>query len=98
MLTLGSVGSAPIDQPGRAHALLRRVTAHAHAPGRLLVTDVPSGKARRILDADDLGVVGLDDVLALSPDGRTLAVGAGVEVVLVDTATLEPRATCPGRA
>jgi WD40 repeat protein len=59
--------------------------------GSLLVTDVPSGKTRRTLTAADLGVVGIDDVLAQSPDGRTLAVGAGVEVVLVDTATLKPR-------
>ena len=31
-------------------------------------------------------------MLAQSPDGRTLAVGAGDEAVLVDTATLQPRA------
>ena len=39
----------------------------------------------------------LDDVLAQSPDGRRLAVGAGVEAVLIDRVTLEPQAYLPGQ-
>ena len=61
------------------------------AKGQLLVTNLPTGSTRRTLTPADLGATQLDDVLALSPDGRTLAVGAGAEVVLVDTATLTAR-------
>ena len=95
-LELGSVGSAPIiSADGRT--LYSGEYGPRNTPGRLLVTDVPSGKARRVLAPTDLGVRLLDDVLALSPDGRTLAVGAGDEAVLVDTATLEPRAQLSGQ-
>jgi DNA-binding SARP family transcriptional activator/WD40 repeat protein len=61
------------------------------------VTDLPSGKTRRVLTAKDLGVRQLDDLLVLSPDGRTLALGAGTEAVLVDTRTLSPRTYLSGQ-
>ena len=78
-------GERSDDQPGRAHPVSREPPPTEDS---LLVTDLPSGTTRRTLSAEDLGVRRLDDVLAQSPDGRTLAVGAGVEAVLVDTATL----------
>jgi WD40 repeat protein len=65
--------------------------------GRLVVTNLPSGTTRRVLTAADLGVRQLDPVLVASPDGRTLAVGAGVEAVLVDAATLAPRMYVSGQ-
>lgn len=65
--------------------------------GRLVVTDLPSGKRRRVLTPADLGVRKLDDVLVQSPDGRTLALGAGVEAVLLDAATLKPRTYLSGQ-
>ena len=96
--TLGLEGSAPTISPdGRTLYSAHYDGGLAPGGGRLLVTDLPSGKTRRALTATDLGVRQLDDVLAQSPDGRTLAVGAGVEVVLVDTATLTPRAHLSGQ-
>lgn len=59
--------------------------------GRLVVTELPNGRTRRVIEAKDLGVRRLDEALVQSPDGRLLAVGAGVEAVLVDTATLRPQ-------
>ncbi len=98
ILSLGPQGSAPTISPdGRT---LYSATFDERLPprgGSLLVTDVPSSKVRRTLTADELGVIGLDDVLAQSPDGRTLAVGAGVEVVLVDTETLRAREHLSGQ-
>ncbi|WP_457254517.1 nSTAND1 domain-containing NTPase [Pedococcus sp. P5_B7] len=92
-LELGSEGSAPtISADG--HTLY---SAQYEGGGHLLVTDVPSGKTRRALAPTDLGVRQVDDVLALSPDGRTLAVGAGMDAVLVDTASLTPRARLSGQ-
>ncbi len=98
VLSLGMVGSAPTISPD-GRTLYSAAFDESPSPhgGTLLVTDVASGKTRRTLPADELGVIGLDDVLAQSPDGRTLAVGAGVEVVLVDTASLKPRARLSGQ-
>ena len=92
-LELGSEGSAPtISADGR-----RLYSAQYEGGGHLRVTELPSGKTRRALTPSDLGVRQLDDVMALSPDGRTLAVGAGVDVVLVDTDSLTPRARLSGQ-
>ncbi|MFW5473912.1 BTAD domain-containing putative transcriptional regulator [Knoellia sp. CPCC 206450] len=92
-LGLGWVGSAPTLSPdGRTlYSGAYGLDLVPGAKGQLLVTNLPDGSARRTLSPADLGASQLDDVLALSPDGRTLAVGAGPEVVLVDTATLTPR-------
>ena len=61
------------------------------------VTDLPSGRTRQVLAAKDLGVRGLDDIMVQSPDARMLAVGAGVEAVLLDAATMTPRAYLSGQ-
>ncbi|KRF27438.1 BTAD domain-containing putative transcriptional regulator [Phycicoccus sp. Soil802] len=65
--------------------------------GRLVVTELPSGRTRQVIEAGDLGVRQLDETLVQSPDGRLLAVGAGVEAVLVDTSTLRPRTYLSGQ-
>ncbi len=95
-LKLGHVGSAPTISPD-GRTLYSGEFGPRNTAGRLLVTDIPSGRTRRVLTPADLGVRLLDDVLAQSPDGRTLAVGAGDEAVLVDTATLEPRSRLSGQ-
>ncbi|KRF27436.1 BTAD domain-containing putative transcriptional regulator [Phycicoccus sp. Soil802] len=98
-LELGWVGSAATISPdGRTlYSGAYGLDLVPGGKGQLLVTKLPSGTTRRTLDPADLAVRQLDDVLAQSPDGRTLAVGAGVEVVLVDTATLKPRAHLSGQ-
>jgi DNA-binding SARP family transcriptional activator/WD40 repeat protein len=65
--------------------------------GRLVATALPGGTTRRVLEAADLGVRQLDEALVQSPDGRLLAVGAGVEAVLVDALTLKPRTYLSGQ-
>jgi WD40 repeat protein len=98
VLDLGHEGSAPTLSPdGRTLYSAHYDGGFSPGGGRLVVTDVPSGRTRRVVTADALGVRRVDDVLAQSPDGRTLAVGAGVEVVLVDTASLTPRAHLAGQ-
>jgi DNA-binding SARP family transcriptional activator/WD40 repeat protein len=98
-LELGWVGSAATISPdGRTlYSGAYGLDLVPGGKGQLLVTNLPTGTTRRTLDPADLAVRQLDDVLAQSPDGRTLAVGAGVEVVLVDTATLKPRAHLSGQ-
>ncbi|GGB82507.1 hypothetical protein N798_11700 [Knoellia flava TL1] len=56
----------------------------------LQVTELPSGRVTRVVGPDDLAVRQIGG-LALSPDGRRLAVGGGPEAVVVDRATLRPR-------
>jgi DNA-binding SARP family transcriptional activator/WD40 repeat protein len=79
-------GFSPRVSPG-GHALY----STNPGGGKLVVTDLPSGRTRRVLEAKDLGVRRLDETLAQSLDGRLLAIGAGVEAVLLDTATLRPQ-------
>jgi WD40 repeat protein/DNA-binding SARP family transcriptional activator len=64
--------------------------------GGLLVTALPSGAMRRYVDKDALRVRQLGEALAQSPDGRRLAIGAGVEAVVLDTRTYRPEAYLPG--
>jgi DNA-binding SARP family transcriptional activator/WD40 repeat protein len=87
-LTLEGVAFPTVSSDGR--------TLYSTGNGRLFVTDLPGGRTRTVQEADDLGVRQLDELLVQSPDGRTLAVGAGVEAVLVDTRTLRPRAFLSG--
>jgi DNA-binding SARP family transcriptional activator/WD40 repeat protein/energy-coupling factor transporter ATP-binding protein EcfA2 len=96
-LQLGHVGSAPTVSPDGRTLYTADYSPNDGRDAHLLVTDVRSGKARRTMTPPDLDVRRLDDVLALSPDGRTLAVGADVEVVLLDTATLKARAHLSGQ-
>ncbi|HET7763349.1 MAG TPA: WD40 repeat domain-containing protein, partial [Phycicoccus sp.] len=58
----------------------------------LLVLDVPSGHRRAVLTPEDLRVQRIDPVLALSPDGRVLAVSTGAQVLLLDASTFAQRA------
>ena len=62
-----------------------------------MVTALPSGRLRRVLEPKDLGVRQLDEVLVQSPDGARLAISGGVEAVLVDTSTLAPRTYLAGQ-
>ncbi|WP_345201118.1 BTAD domain-containing putative transcriptional regulator [Fodinibacter luteus] len=71
-------------------------TLYTVGNGTLQVTDLPSGAVRRVVEPEALRVRELGEQLAQSPDGRRLAVGAGVEAVLVDRETLEPQAYLPG--
>jgi WD40 repeat protein len=50
-----------------------------------------------VFEAKDLGVRQLDDTLVQSPNGRTLAVGAGVEAVLLDRDSFRPKAYLSGQ-
>ena len=75
----------------------RTLYSMSNDQGRLVVTNLPSGSQRRVVTGADLGVRQLDPVLVESPDGSTLAVGAGVEAVLVDAATLKPKTYLSGQ-
>lgn len=97
-LSLGVEGSAPTLSPdGRRLYSADYRGGFAPGGGRLVVTDLPGGRTSRALTPAQLGVGRIDDVLALSPDGRTLAVGAGAETVLMDTGTLTVRTRLTGR-
>jgi len=72
-------------------------TLYSVGNGTLQVTSLPSGKAVRTLRPKDVSVRVFDDVLVQSPDGRSLAVGAGVEAVVLDRATLESRTYLAGQ-
>jgi DNA-binding SARP family transcriptional activator/WD40 repeat protein len=67
-------------------------------PRGLGVLDLPEGNQRRVLSADDLRLPDEEMTLALSADGRLLAVGAGTQVVLLDARSLDRRGrlTVPG--
>nr|MBA2769726.1 WD40 repeat domain-containing protein [Sporichthyaceae bacterium] len=70
----------------------RRVfTAQNDKPTPLRVYDVASGSLLRSTRPPVLGSAGVS-ALDVSPDGSTLAVGAGDRVILLDTRTLEPQA------
>jgi DNA-binding SARP family transcriptional activator/WD40 repeat protein len=72
-------------------------TLYTMGNGTLQVTDLASGRVRQVVEPTALAVRQLDDVLAQSPDGRRLAVGAGVEAVILDRATLRPQAYLSGQ-
>ncbi len=65
-------------------------TLYSTWENQLRVTAIPSGAQRR-LSAKDLDVREVGTSLALSPDGRSLAVASGSEVALVHTANLSTR-------
>jgi WD40 repeat protein len=67
-------------------------TLYTVREGRLTLTAVPSGHTQRTMSARDLRLVSLGGGLALSPDGRRLAVSGGSQTALVDTATMTPTA------
>jgi len=62
---------------------------------RLVVTDLGSGRTRQLAPRD-VGVRQLGEAIAVSPDGATLALGAGAEVALVDARTLTQKAVLGG--
>ena len=72
-------------------------TLYTMGDGTLVVTDLPSGTVQRVVAPEALQVRELGEVLAQSPDGRRLAVAAGVEAVLLDRETLEPQAYLAGQ-
>jgi WD40 repeat protein/DNA-binding SARP family transcriptional activator len=86
----------PGEQSHRPVVSANGRTLYSIGSGQLRVTSLPGGVVRRLVQPADLGVRDLSDALALSPDGRTLAVVGGSEVVLLDTSTLAPRAYLPG--
>ncbi|MEO6411694.1 MAG: BTAD domain-containing putative transcriptional regulator [Pedococcus sp.] len=63
-------------------------TLYTIVDGHVQINDLPSGKQRRLLSPDQLKVREIGETLVLSPDGRTLAIAAGAEAVLVDTRSL----------
>ena len=93
-----------LSTPGRPAALVQ-LGGQDHSPvvsddGRTLygtgdglvrAVDLTGGTKPRLLDARALDVREVGDQLQLRPDGRTLAVGAGEEVALLDTGSLHTR-------
>ena len=69
----------------------RRVFTATTGQRPLRVYDVASGRLLRTTSSAAVSTDGASD-LAVSPDGSTLAVGAGDRVLLLDTTTLEARA------
>ncbi|KGN41982.1 WD40 repeat domain-containing protein, partial [Knoellia aerolata] len=70
-------------------------TLYSVGEGRLRVTDVGTGRARRVLTGADLGAGELGGSVALSADGAQIAVAADRQVVLVATATNARLAVLP---
>ncbi|KRE58792.1 BTAD domain-containing putative transcriptional regulator [Phycicoccus sp. Soil748] len=71
-------------------------TLYGAGGGHVRVVDLAGGRGPVMLDAADLDVREVGDQLRLHPDGRTLAVGAGDEVALLDTHSLTTRAVLSG--
>ncbi len=61
-------------------------------PGVVKVIDVAGGQVRATIDGPRVGVGPLTEQMRISPDGKTLALGAGSEIALVNTASLTPKA------
>jgi DNA-binding SARP family transcriptional activator/WD40 repeat protein len=61
----------------------------------LVVRGLPDGEAKHSHGAEDLQTRFLGEALAVSPDGRLLAVAGAGEVVLLDSATWTPRLHIP---
>jgi WD40 repeat protein len=78
--------------PGFSADERRMATVDSDGTVRLwtLRAGLPAGTPRRYYPPGDAAEV------ALSPDGRTLAVASGLDVQLVDVATLKPRLTLAG--
>lgn len=53
--------------------------------------DLPAGTLRHAVTFEELGFAGLPEDFRLSPDGRTIAIPLGIDVALLDTATLRVR-------
>ncbi|CAN7328223.1 nSTAND1 domain-containing NTPase [Knoellia sp. LjRoot47] len=70
-------------------------TVWSTGENRFVVTELPAGTSRVLLPPA-FGVRQLSDVIAVAPDGATLALGAGAEVALVDTATLRSKGFLSG--
>ena len=89
LVQLGDQGHSPVvSDDGRR--------LYGAGGGRLRVVDLTGTTATRLLDAADLDVREVGDQLGLHPDGRTLAVGAGADVALVDTRSLVTRTVLTG--
>jgi WD40 repeat protein len=67
-------------------------TLYAGEPGVVEVIDVARDQIRATIDGPRAGVGPLTEQMRISPDGKTLAVGAGSEIALLETATLAPKA------
>jgi WD40 repeat protein len=79
LLDLGGHAERPVVAPGGR-------SLWSSGAGVLRETQLPSGRALRTLTPAGLDLGVLDDAFALSPSGSSLAVGAGNQLALVDTA------------
>ncbi|KGN33001.1 hypothetical protein N802_15525 [Knoellia sinensis KCTC 19936] len=90
------VATLTLENPGSPIVSLDGRLLYTKGGDRLQVTDLPSGSVRRTITTDDLAVRELGDSMAASPDGTMLALTAGDEVVVLDAASLTPKAYLPG--
>ena len=67
-------------------------TLYAGEPGVVEVIDVARDQVRATIAGPRAGVGPLTEQMRISPDGKTLALGAGSEIALVETASLAPKA------
>ena len=73
-------------------------TLYAGEAGVVEVIDVARDRTRATIDASTAGVAEeLTEQMRISPDGKTLAVGAGSEIALIDTASLASKARLTGQ-